>query len=474
LQQLEQLHRAQDEAMQKAMQALAPQSQSQQSQEEIPLPRPRPNIDNAPSDTAAQGDPNEEVIKAAAVPLLAQGASGSWLASIFLPASMFDETSAADSGQQPSTAPDTASIWQKLQIDPKSWDSLDSAEPNPDAIRTASAEGTATDALPPLTAKTARYLFTQGLTDLLWAAQNRPQDLADPAQREKIDQIRADALQQMRSAMEAVAADPDLRRELVVQGADWLAKEGSVQRSISSVLNTAVGLVYQDSPDAETTTALAASLGAIRSKPEAMAYLLGVLSVPDSVDQVVNSISKSSSFEVDGVNTWFFASSRDVAAGILLGVASGLTAIASLRSASQFGASVTSRVELESELSGTPAAEGDTAAANTTRLGVERNNPGAWRAFRNLMDASGYEDMLSADNRSLIARGRVPIVDDAWIKFFPEDAGLAGETISMHHIQGYGITVPLAATRHLDAHMPGGYRYNPGGPGSQAPFYPPR
>ena len=27
------------------------------------------------------------------------------------------------------------------------------------------------------------------------------------------------------------------------------------------------------------------------------------------------------------------------------------------------------------------------------------------------------------------------------------------------------LTVPLPATRHLDAHMPSGYRYNPGGPG---------
>ena len=37
-----------------------------------------------------------------------------------------------------------------------------------------------------------------------------------------------------------------------------------------------------------------------------------------------------------------------------------------------------------------------------------------------------------------------------------EDAGLLGEKISMHHIGSTPLTVPLAATRHLDAHMPGG------------------
>lgn len=87
----------------------------------------------------------------------------------------------------------------------------------------------------------------------------------------------------------------------------------------------------------------------------------------------------------------------------------------------------------------------------------------------------GYGDILSESNRKIIAGGkRTPVVDDAWVKYFPEDEGLMGETIPMHHIQGTPLTTPLAASRHLDAHMPGGYRNNPGGPGSQAPIYPPK
>ena len=111
--------------------------------------------------------------------------------------------------------------------------------------------------------------------------------------------------------------------------------------------------------------------------------------------------------------------------------------------------------------------------ANVTRLGITRNNPADWRATRDLWDQTGYGGILSDANRAAIARGRTPIVDNAWISHFPEDAGLIGERIPMHHIQGTPITVPLSATRHLDAHMPGGFRYNPGGPGSALPVYPP-
>lgn len=112
--------------------------------------------------------------------------------------------------------------------------------------------------------------------------------------------------------------------------------------------------------------------------------------------------------------------------------------------------------------------------ASTTRLGVTRNNPADWRATRDLWDNTGYSEILSEANRSAIAKGRTPVVDEDWIKHFPEDAGLFGEKIPMHHIQGTPVSVPLPATRHMDAHMPGGYRYNPGGPGSAVPSYPPK
>ncbi|MGK9416209.1 hemagglutinin repeat-containing protein [Pseudomonas cedrina] len=112
--------------------------------------------------------------------------------------------------------------------------------------------------------------------------------------------------------------------------------------------------------------------------------------------------------------------------------------------------------------------------SGTTRTGVVRRNDADWRALRDNWDDLGYGQILSTENRAAIAKGKTPKVDDAWVKVFPEDAGLKGERISMHHVQGSPLTVPLPATRHLDAHMPGGFRYNPGGPGSALPAYPPK
>jgi len=112
--------------------------------------------------------------------------------------------------------------------------------------------------------------------------------------------------------------------------------------------------------------------------------------------------------------------------------------------------------------------------SGTTWTGVVRTNAADWRVLRDNWDDLGYGQILSTENRAAIAKGKTPKVDDAWVKVFPEDAGLKGERIPMHHVQGSPLTVPLPDTRHLDAHMPGGFRYNPGGPGSALPAYPPK
>lgn len=65
-----------------------------------------------------------------------------------------------------------------------------------------------------------------------------------------------------------------------------------------------------------------------------------------------------------------------------------------------------------------------------------------------------------------LGAGRTRRVDVAWIRHFPGDKALLGGRISMHHIGGGRLTVPLPHSRHLDARMPGGFRYNPGGPGA--------
>ncbi|NEQ42484.1 MAG: tandem-95 repeat protein [Leptolyngbya sp. SIOISBB] len=105
------------------------------------------------------------------------------------------------------------------------------------------------------------------------------------------------------------------------------------------------------------------------------------------------------------------------------------------------------------------------ASNNRTRRGIRRNNPRDWKTWMQNWDSDGYGDILSQENRKRIAARQVPIVDDDWIRTFPGDTPLKGEAISIHHIDGSSINVPLPRSRHKDAHMPGGYRYNPGGPG---------
>jgi hypothetical protein len=110
--------------------------------------------------------------------------------------------------------------------------------------------------------------------------------------------------------------------------------------------------------------------------------------------------------------------------------------------------------------------------SNLTKGGLARTASKDWREYRGVFDATGYGGALSAKNRELIAKGRVPIVDEAWVEYHPEDAGLIGEEIQIHHVDGLLPRVPLPYTRHMDAHRPGGPRWNRGGPGSAAPFYP--
>jgi RHS repeat-associated protein len=109
---------------------------------------------------------------------------------------------------------------------------------------------------------------------------------------------------------------------------------------------------------------------------------------------------------------------------------------------------------------------GSKTCSNTTRTGVRRNNPADWKRTQAIWDAAGLGDILSEDNRRAISKNRAPVVDEQWVAHFPGDNDLMGQRISPHHIGGSILTIPLPFSRHLDAHMPGGFRYNPGGPGA--------
>jgi RHS repeat-associated protein len=107
----------------------------------------------------------------------------------------------------------------------------------------------------------------------------------------------------------------------------------------------------------------------------------------------------------------------------------------------------------------------DPLGLSCTRHGIERQNRKAWRQLRDLWKATGEIATLSKENLKRIAKGIVPRVDDEWVERFPGDAEKFGEQIRMHHVGGSPLAVPLPESSHMDAHMPGGFGRNSGGPG---------
>ncbi|MBX3273064.1 MAG: hypothetical protein KF729_22565 [Sandaracinaceae bacterium] len=103
--------------------------------------------------------------------------------------------------------------------------------------------------------------------------------------------------------------------------------------------------------------------------------------------------------------------------------------------------------------------------AKCTRRGVVRANLADWRRLVQVWDSVGLGDIISAANRARLRAHRMPRVDEAWVEWFPGDLHLLNEIITIHHIGGWRFHVPLPRSRHIDAHAPGGFRHNPGGPG---------
>ena len=82
-------------------------------------------------------------------------------------------------------------------------------------------------------------------------------------------------------------------------------------------------------------------------------------------------------------------------------------------------------------------------SGESTMNGGLRNAKQFWRAW-----ATRYQSTLSDNNLAAIARGRSPVVDEHWIKSFPEAAPYSGETLIHHHLD-YGPTAyPLPESVH--------------------------
>ncbi len=101
-------------------------------------------------------------------------------------------------------------------------------------------------------------------------------------------------------------------------------------------------------------------------------------------------------------------------------------------------------------------------SGNTTRLGVARDNVGAWRQALSVWDEAGYGEMVSNANRDRLAGRLIPIVDEEWVLYFPEHAADMGKHITPHHVGGLPFIIFLSRSEHLNIHYPGGFRWNHG------------
>jgi RHS repeat-associated protein len=83
-----------------------------------------------------------------------------------------------------------------------------------------------------------------------------------------------------------------------------------------------------------------------------------------------------------------------------------------------------------------------TSGASTMNGGI-RNSRQFWNQW-----AGTYGDTLSPANQSLIQRGRAPIVDDDWIRAFPEHSRFQGEGLIHHHLDYGPNAIPLPSSVH--------------------------
>ncbi len=83
------------------------------------------------------------------------------------------------------------------------------------------------------------------------------------------------------------------------------------------------------------------------------------------------------------------------------------------------------------------------ASGEATLKGGIRNPKAFWKQW-----AETYGDTLSPANKAAIKAGRSPVVDEQWIKTFPEHAPYKGETIIHHHLDYGPNAIPLPETVH--------------------------
>jgi hypothetical protein len=82
-----------------------------------------------------------------------------------------------------------------------------------------------------------------------------------------------------------------------------------------------------------------------------------------------------------------------------------------------------------------------------TKAGALRDKVQFWRHFREKYDTV-FPEIWSETNLIKLKEGKAPIVDDAWLKYFPEHAKYVKDKIEHHHINHGNIAIPFPKTMH--------------------------
>lgn len=78
-----------------------------------------------------------------------------------------------------------------------------------------------------------------------------------------------------------------------------------------------------------------------------------------------------------------------------------------------------------------------------TKKGAIRNPKQFWKAWKD-----NFPDGLSSDNVEQISNGRSPVIDNTWIKHFPEHDKFEGEKLIHHHLDHGKMAIPLPKSVH--------------------------
>lgn len=87
------------------------------------------------------------------------------------------------------------------------------------------------------------------------------------------------------------------------------------------------------------------------------------------------------------------------------------------------------------------------------RVGEPANAEGVLRDRFSFFQRFDYQmpGALSDANLGLLRRGYSPVVDEPWVKAFPEHRTFMGETLQHHHLLGTELAIPLPESLHTGA-----------------------